>query len=203
MSFAHLHVHTEYSLLDGISRIPELVQHASSLDMEALAITDHGTFHGVVDFYSACRDAGIRPVIGCELYVAHQGRRDHSPLERSPHHLVLLARDNAGYRNLMQLVTLAHTEGFYQKPRIDRELIERHSQGLACLSGCPSAQVPRLLAQGSYDDARQAASWYPRGLRRALLPGAAGTPEHSGPGPDQRRPAAHPSRHRHTPAGHQ
>ena len=160
MDFAHLHVHTEYSMLDGISRIPELVQHAADLEMSALAITDHGTFHGVVDFYSACKDAGIRPVIGCEMYVAHQSRHDKTPAEKSPHHLVLLARDNTGYRNLMELVTMSHTEGFYHRPRIDRELLATHSEGLACLSGCPSAEVPRLLAQGDYDAAKQAANWH-------------------------------------------
>ena len=160
MDFTHLHVHTEYSMLDGISRIPELVQHAAALNMHSLAITDHGTFHGVVDFYSTCRDAGIRPVIGCEMYVAHQGRRERGPAERSPHHLVLLARDNTGYSNLMELVTRSNTEGFYQKPRIDRELLEQHSAGLACLSGCPSSEVPRLLAQGDRDGAARAAGWH-------------------------------------------
>ena len=160
MDFTHLHVHTEYSMLDGISRIPELVQHAAALDMDALAITDHGTFHGVVDFYSACRDAGIRPVIGCEMYVAHQSRHERSASERSPHHLVLLARDNTGYRNLMELVTLSHTEGFYHRPRIDRELLESRSQGLACLSGCPSAEVPKLLAQGEAQAAAAAVGWH-------------------------------------------
>ena len=160
MDFTHLHVHTEYSLLDGISRIPELVQRAADLDMDALAITDHGTFHGVVDFYSACRDAGIRPIIGCEMYMAHQSRHERSPSERSPHHLVLLARDNTGYRNLMQLVTRSHTEGFYHRPRIDRELLAQHSQGLACLSGCPSAEVPRLLAQGDARGAAEASGWH-------------------------------------------
>ena len=160
MAFTHLHVHTEYSMLDGISRIPELVERTGELGMDALAITDHGTFYGVVDFYSACRDAGIKPIIGCEVYVAHNSRHEKNPSERSPAHLVLLARDNAGYRNLMQLVTKAHVEGFYNRPRIDKGLLEQYGQGLVCLSGCPSAEVPRLLADGNYDGAVKAAGWY-------------------------------------------
>ncbi len=160
MSFTHLHVHTEYSMLDGISRIPELVTRTGELGMDSLAITDHGTFYGVVDFYSACRDAGIKPIIGCEVYVAHNSRHEKSPSERSPAHLVLLARDNTGYRNLMQLVTKAHVEGFYNRPRVDKALLEEYGSGLVCLSGCPSAEVPRLLADGRYDDAVRAAGWY-------------------------------------------
>ena len=160
MSFTHLHVHTEYSMLDGISRIPELVTRTGELGMDSLAITDHGTFYGVVDFYSACRDAGIKPIIGCEVYVAHNSRHDKNPSERSPAHLVLLARDNTGYRNLMQLVTKAHVEGFYNRPRVDKGLLEEFGSGLVCLSGCPSAEVPRLLADGNYDAAVKAAGWY-------------------------------------------
>ena len=160
MAFTHLHVHTEYSMLDGISRIPELVDRTGELGMDALAITDHGTFYGVVDFYSACRDASIKPIIGCEVYVAHNSRHEKNPSERSPAHLVLLARDNTGYRNLMQLVTKAHVEGFYNRPRIDKGLLEEYGQGLVCLSGCPSAEVPRLLADGNYDAAIKAAGWY-------------------------------------------
>ncbi len=160
MAFTHLHVHTEYSMLDGISRIPELVARTGELGMDALAITDHGTFYGVVDFYSACRDADIKPIIGCEVYVAHNSRHDKNPSERSPAHLVLLARDNTGYRNLMQLVTKAHVEGFYNRPRIDKGLLEEYGSGLVCLSGCPSAEVPRMLADGRYDDAVRAAGWY-------------------------------------------
>ena len=160
MAFTHLHVHTEYSMLDGISRIPELVAHTGELGMDALAITDHGTFYGVVDFYSACREAGIKPIIGCEVYVAHSSRHEKNPSERSPAHLVLLARDNTGYRNLMQLVTKAHVEGFYNRPRVDKALLEEFGSGLVCLSGCPSAEVPRLLADGNYDAAVKAAGWY-------------------------------------------
>ena len=158
--FTHLHVHTEYSMLDGISRIPELVAQTKGLGMEALAITDHGALYGVVDFYSECKQAGIKPIIGCEVYVAHGSRRDRSGSERSPHHLVLLARDNTGYQNLMQLVTQAHLEGFHYRPRIDKELLAERSQGLICLSGCPSAEIPKLIADGNMDAAQQAALWY-------------------------------------------
>ena len=158
--FTHLHVHTEYSMLDGISRIPNLVERTKELGMDSLAITDHGTFYGVVDFYSACKESSIKPIIGCEVYVAHKSRFDRSPSERSPNHLVLLARDNAGYRNLMQLVTKAHVDGFHYRPRIDKELLEQYAGGLAVLSACPSAEVPRLIADGNMAEAARAAGWY-------------------------------------------
>ena len=158
--FTHLHVHTEYSMLDGISRIPDLVARTGELGMDALAITDHGTFYGVVDFFSACKEAGIKPIIGCEVYVAHGSRFDKTGSERSPNHLVLLARDNVGYRNLMRLVTQAHVEGFHYRPRIDSVLLEECHQGLVALSGCPSAEVPRLLVDGNHQEAARAASWY-------------------------------------------
>ena len=158
--FTHLHTHTEYSMLDGISRIPDLVYQVRDLGMESLAITDHGNLYGVVDFYSECKEAGIKPIIGCEVYVAHNGRQDRNAAERSPYHLVLLARDNTGYRNLMQLVTLGHLEGFHYRPRIDNELLERYHQGLICLSGCASAEVPRLIAEGNPEEARRRMGWY-------------------------------------------
>ena len=153
--FTHLHTHTEYSMLDGISRIPDLVYQVRDMGMESLAITDHGNLYGVVDFYSECKEAGIKPIIGCEVYVAHRSRHDRNASERSPYHLVLLAKDNTGYRNLMQLVTRGHLEGFHYRPRIDWELLEQYHQGLICLSGCASAEVPRLIVDGSMDEARQ------------------------------------------------
>ena len=153
--FTHLHTHTEYSMLDGISRIPDLVYQVRDMGMESLAITDHGNLYGVVDFYSECKEAGIKPIIGCEVYVAHRSRHERNASERSPYHLVLLARDNAGYRNLMQLVTRGHLEGFHYRPRIDWELLQQYHQGLICLSGCASAEVPRLIVEGSMDEARQ------------------------------------------------
>ena len=158
--FTHLHVHTEYSMLDGISRIPDLVAQTKELGMEALAITDHGTFYGVVDFYSACKEAGIKPIIGCEVYVAHGSHRDKTSSERSPNHLVVLARNQQGYLNLMQLMTIAHVDGFHYKPRIDKELLKKYGEGLVVLSGCPSAEVPRLIADGNMEEAARSANWY-------------------------------------------
>ncbi|MBM3943051.1 MAG: DNA polymerase III subunit alpha [SAR202 cluster bacterium] len=158
--FTHLHVHTEYSLLDGISRIPDLVEQTKALGMNSLAITDHGGMYGVVDFYAACKEAGIKPIIGCEVYVAKGSRLDKSAAERSPNHLVLLAQDNTGYQNLMQLVTQAHVEGFHYRPRIDKALLEQNRQGLICLSGCLSAEVPSLIADGNMGEAARAARWY-------------------------------------------
>ena len=158
--FTHLHTHTEYSMLDGISRIPDLVNRTRELGMDAMSITDHGSLYGVVDFYSECVEAGIKPIIGCEMYVAHGSRHDRTPNERTANHLVLIAKDNTGYRNLLQLVTRSHLEGFHYRPRIDKELLEQHRQGLICLSGCPSAEVPTLLADGNYDAARAMVGWY-------------------------------------------
>ena len=158
--FTHLHVHTEYSLLDGVSRIPKLVGRAKELGMDALAITDHGSLYGVVEFYTQCLEAGIKPIIGCEVYVAQGSRHDKVPAERSPFHLTILARDDLGYQNLMKLVTLAHMEGHYYKPRMDKELLERYHEGLTVLSGCPTAEIPRLITEHRMEDAREAAIWY-------------------------------------------
>ena len=158
--FTHLHVHTEYSLLDGISRIPQLVEQTSKLGMDALAITDHGSLYGVVDFYSAAHKAGVKPIIGCEIYEAKGSRTTKDPSEKSPHHLTLLAQDNTGYKNLIQLVSKAHLEGFYYRPRVDDELLQQHSEGLIALSGCPSAKIPRLITEGRIKDAADRAQWY-------------------------------------------
>ena len=158
--FAHLHVHTEYSLLDGLSKIEPLVRHCADQGMNSLAITDHGALYGVIDFYRAAKAANIKPIIGCEMYVAQGSRLSKEPGDKSQYHLTVLAKNNAGYENLVKLVTAAHLEGFYYKPRVDRELLERHSEGLIVLSGCPGGEVPGLLAQGRQEDARAAASWY-------------------------------------------
>ncbi len=158
--FTHLHTHTEYSMLDGISRIPDLVARTRELGMDAMSITDHGSLYGVVDFYSECKDASIKPIIGCELYVAHGSRLDRTPNERTANHLVVIAKNNAGYRNLLQLVTRSHVEGFHYRPRIDKELLHEYREGLICLSGCPSAEVPTLLADGNYEAAREQVGWY-------------------------------------------
>ena len=158
--FTHLHNHTDYSMLDGISKIPELVAKAKELDMHSLAITDHGTMYGAVEFYSECKEQGIKPIIGCEVYVAPSSRHTKVQSEGKPHHLVLLAKNPQGYQNLMKMVTLSNTQGYYHNPRIDRELLEAHHEGLICLSGCASAEVPGLLAQAKVQEATTAAQWH-------------------------------------------
>lgn len=158
--FVHLHVHTEYSVLDGFARIEPLCQKAAELGMPALAITDHGVLYGVIDFYNACRAHNLRPIIGSEVYVAldRHTRRDAS--DKRQYHLVLLARNAAGYRNLVQLTTAAHLEGFYYKPRIDRALLEAHHEGLIALSACGSGEPARRIRERDREGARAAAAWY-------------------------------------------
>ena len=158
--FTHLHTHTEYSLLDGLSQIPQLVERTCELGMDSLAITDHGVMYGAIEFYEEAKRQGIKPIIGLEAYVAPNSRREREQRNRSPYHLTLLALDATGYRNLMQLSTQSHLEGFYYRPRLDRELLERHAEGIAVLSGCPSSELMRALAEGRDDDAREAAGWY-------------------------------------------
>jgi DNA polymerase-3 subunit alpha len=159
-NFTHLHVHTEFSLLDGFCRIPSLIARAKELGMDSLAITDHGAMYGCIEFYETARKAGIKPIIGCEIYVAEGDRRGRTSGEKGFYHLVLLARNQAGYRNLIQLATRAQTEGYYYKPRIDRELLEKYHEGLTGISACLQGQVPKLLLQQRFDDARAAAEWY-------------------------------------------
>ena len=158
--FTHLHVHTEYSMLDGLSRIQPLVERARELDMESLAITDHGGMYGAIDFYRIAKAAGVKPIIGCEMYVAPGSRHDRDPQHKTPYHMTVLAKNNVGYRNLVKLVTKSHLEGFYYRPRVDRELLEEHHDGLVVLSGCPSGEVPSLIAQGRLEEAGATAGWY-------------------------------------------
>ncbi len=159
--FVHLHVHSEYSLLDGLSSCRELAERAAELDMPALALTDHGAMYGAVQFYKACRAADVKPIIGMEAYVAPRGRQDRDPQrDRSPYHLVLLAQDKTGYHNLMRLATIAQLEGFYYKPRVDRETLQAHNQGLIALSGCGSSELARCIKKGQLDRARQVVAWY-------------------------------------------
>ena len=159
--FTHLHVHTEYSLLDGMSKIEELLPRAKELGMESIAITDHGVMHGVIEFYNQAVKTGIKPIIGCEAYLAHKSRLERGSGQRvKPYHLVLLARDMVGYRNLIQLTTKAHLEGLYYKPRVDRELLQSHSQGITALSACSSGEILVYLRQGQIDAARNAVRWY-------------------------------------------
>lgn len=152
MSFTHLHLHTEYSLLDGACRIPKLVERIKALGMTSCAITDHGVMYGCIDFYSAMKDAGIKPIIGCEVYVCRD-RLDKSAVNREYSHLILLCENNTGYQNLMKLVSEGFLTGYYYRPRIDYNLIRQHSEGLICLSACLSGDLPKLLLQGRYDDA--------------------------------------------------
>ena len=161
MAFTHLHVHSEYSLLDGACRVPELVARAKELGQESLALTDHGVMYGAVAFYKACRKAGIRPILGCEAYIAAGSRHDKAGvLANERHHLVLLCENNEGYENLMKLVSLSFTEGFYRKPRMDRELLRKHAKGLIALSGCLAGDVPSALLNGDYEKAKACALEY-------------------------------------------
>ncbi|NLG37966.1 MAG: DNA polymerase III subunit alpha [Clostridiales bacterium] len=155
--FTHLHVHTEYSLLDGSARIPALVARCKAAGMDALAITDHGVMYGAVDFYKAAVAEGIRPIIGCEVYMAARRMTDMESTDRESAHLVLLAEDQTGYRNLVKLVSMGFTQGFYYKPRIDYDTLARHARGLICLSACLAGDIPRLLSEGRYDSARELA----------------------------------------------
>ena len=158
--FSHLHVHTEYSMLDGLSRLEPLVHRARELGMESLAMTDHGGMYGAIDFYRLAKSAGIKPIIGCEMYVAPKSRLERNPNERTPYHMTVLAKNWKGYQNLVKLVTASNLEGFYYKPRVDREILERHHEGLIVMSGCPSGELPTLIQQGRMDDAIATASWY-------------------------------------------
>ena len=158
--FTHLHNHTEFSLFDGVSRIPDMVKAVKDQGMDAVAITDHGNMYGVITFYEECKEQGIKPIIGCELYAAKQNRLDHSPVESNPQHLVVLAQDNVGYHNLIKLVTTANIDGFYHKPRVDLDLLSQHAKGLICLSGCMSAAIPELIADNNLRGATHLASQY-------------------------------------------
>ncbi len=160
MNFTHLHVHTEYSLLDGMCRIPRLIQRTKELGMDSLAITDHGSLHGLIQFYLQTKEAGIKPILGCELYLAHGERRSRGREEKSPHHLVVLARNETGYRNLLQLSSRGYLEGFYYKPRVDKELLTQYHDGLIALSACLKGEVASLIQQRRRKDAEKAAMWY-------------------------------------------
>ncbi|NTV37819.1 MAG: DNA polymerase III subunit alpha, partial [Anaerolineales bacterium] len=161
MSFTHLHVHTEYSLLDGFSNIKKLVARAAELGMSSLAITDHGSMCGVIDFYDRAREAGIKPIIGVEAYMAARSMAERDPQEdKKSTHVLLLAENQVGYQNLLKLVSAAQTEGYYYFPRMDKQLLSRYAEGLICTSGCMSAEIPRLLEQGQVDKARQTLDWY-------------------------------------------
>ena len=147
-------------MLDGLSRLEPLVERTKELGMESLAITDHGGLYGAIDFYSFAQSAGIKPIIGCEMYVAPGSRHARGGDTKSPYHMTVLARNEQGYKNLVRLVTKSHLEGFYYKPRVDREILEQYSEGLIVLSGCPSGEVPQLVAAGRMDEAKEVTDWY-------------------------------------------
>lgn len=160
MAFTHLHVHTEYSLLDGACRIGKIAQAAKQKGQTALAITDHGVMYGAVDFYSACKKEGIKPIIGCEVYVAPKSRFDKTSAYQKYYHMVLLCKNNIGYSNLIKIVSKGFTEGFYSKPRIDDELLNKYHDGLICLSACLAGEIPQKLLDGNYDGAKKKALYY-------------------------------------------
>ncbi len=156
--FVHLHNHTEYSLLDGLSKIKPLVEKTKELGMDALAITDHGVMYGAIKFYNTCKEAGIKPIIGCEIYMAHRSRFDKQPkVDADQYHLVLLAKNFKGYQNLMKIVTKAHLEGFYYKPRADTELLKEYSEGLIAMTACIEGEIPSLILQNNYQGAKKKA----------------------------------------------
>src|SRR5437870_10363626 len=156
--FVHLHNHSDYSLLDGASPIPRMVERAAELGMPALALTDHGALFGAVEFYQAARKAGIKPILGMETYVTRGRRHDRS--RDTAHHLVLLARDERGFRNLMRLSSLAFLEGFYYKPRVDHEILSKHSEGLLALSACPKGEIASDLLENDEEGAYRTATMY-------------------------------------------
>src|SRR5215510_249708 len=165
--FVHLHLHTEYSLLDGACRLDRLMDKAHELKFGSLAITDHGALYGAIDFYQAAQKKGIKPIIGCEVYVAPGSRLDKKTSTGGRdvyNHLVLLAKDEAGYKNLIQLATAAHLEGYYYKPRIDKELLMAHKEELIALSGCLASEIPEWILKDQLPKAREAIDWFKQTL---------------------------------------
>ena len=161
MSFVHLHVHSEYSLLDGFSNIKKLVSRAKQMGMPALALTDHGTMFGAVDFFNQARKAGIKPIIGVEAYLAPRGINSRDPqFDKKSTHLLLLAENQTGYQNLLKIASASQLEGFYYKPRIDLELLRKYHEGLVCTSACAGGVVSVPLRNGDYNKAREVAVTY-------------------------------------------
>jgi DNA polymerase-3 subunit alpha len=158
MSFVHLHCHSEYSLLDGANRIEDLIRRAQEFEQPALAITDHGNLHAAWEFQEKAKKAGVKPIIGCEMYVAKTNRHDRDPASGRPHHLIVLCENEKGYQNLVKLVSKGYLEGFYYKPRIDYELLQKHSRGLIALSACLKGPVTEAVVHEKYDQARENAA---------------------------------------------
>ena len=164
--FVHLHVHTEYSLLDGAARIEKLVKVCKEYGMPAVAITDHGNMYGAVRFYDACKKAGIKPIFGCEFYVADDLNEKKGKTKLA--HLVLLAKNREGYLNLCKLNTIAFRDGYYYKPRIDYKTLEQYSEGLVCLSACLAGDIPQLILKRQYEDAEKLVVWFKNLFRRCI-----------------------------------
>src|SRR3990167_3990958 len=161
MSFVHLHVHSEYSLLDGLPKIAKLIKRAKELKMPALAITDHGAMYGAVKFYNTAVESDIKPIIGVEAYMAQRSRFDKEvSVDKELRHQLLLAKNETGYKNLMKLVTQANLEGYYYKPRVDRELLKTYHEGVIATSSCLQAEIPRLILKNQIDEAKSALRWY-------------------------------------------
>ncbi len=180
--YVHLHNHTQYSLLDGLTKVPALIETVKNLGMDAVAITDHGTLSGVIEFYKAAKAAGIKPIIGIEIYVAPRSHTDKDPAkDKNSYHLTLLAMNNQGYQNLMRLSTIANLDGYYYRPRVDHDLLKKYNEGLIVLSGCIGGEVSDALRQNQYQQAKQAAKWYKQvfGDRYYLEVQDHGHPEHT------------------------
>ena len=160
MGFTHLHLHTEYSLLDGLNRIPKLVQRIKELGMDSVAITDHGNMYGAIDFYETMRKNGIKPIIGCEVYVAPDGRLKKEKRNAKRYHLVLLAKNNTGYKNLIKIVSIGFLEGFYYKPRVDYETLKKYHEGIIGLSACLQGEIPSSALKEGKEEARKALRKY-------------------------------------------
>ena len=160
-NFIHLHLHSHYSLLDGLAKIDDIITRAKELKMPAVALTDHGNLYGAVEFYRKAKKAGIKPILGVEAYMSARLHTDKDPrLDAKRFHLTLLAKNLTGWKNLLKLVTKSYLEGFYYKPRIDKNILSKYHEGLICLSGCPSGEIAKFLAKGNYDGALECAKWY-------------------------------------------
>jgi len=160
--FVHLHLHTEWSLLDGAIRIDDLVGRLIEYKMPGCAITDHGTLYGIIHFYTKLKSAGLKPILGCEFYVAENSRFEKKAAKKGEvgTHLVLLAKNKEGYQNLLKLASIAYLEGFYYKPRIDKEVLKNYHQGLIGMSACLEGEIPKLILKGQIDKAIEVAKWY-------------------------------------------